>query len=127
MEMGQLKKRNQYLEKEVQTLSLAKLEERRKGVLEGITGCRQLVTPVGHHFLYILWEELIISFLKSPALLTSLAGAMVELLDEGRCFALEKLGLTDSNRIEDLDELLATFSRSAAALGLDEFLPANYP
>lgn len=33
MELEQVKKRNIYLEKEVQTLSLAKLEERRKGIL----------------------------------------------------------------------------------------------
>lgn len=51
----------------------------------------------------------------------------MDLLDEGRRFALEKLGLADSKGKEDLDELLATFSGPAAALSIDEFLPADHP
>lgn len=55
MELSQARKRIKELEMEVQALSLAKIEERRKGVLEGITGCRQqiLATPVGQQFLYV--------------------------------------------------------------------------
>lgn len=75
---------------------------------------------MGQQFLHILREELTAGFLKSPALLSSLAGVMVDLLNEGRRFSLGKLGLENSNGDSDLEELLSTFAGPAAALGIDD-------
>lgn len=129
VKLAQARKRIRELEREVLTLSLAKIEEKRKGVLEGITSCRQqiLATPVGQKFLNILQEELVARFLKSPTLLASLAGVMADLLDEGRRFLLQKHGLEDSNRKNDLDELLGAFAGPATVLGMDESLPTDHP
>lgn len=127
--MDQAKKRIIDLEREVHALSLAKIEEKCKGVLEGISGCRQeiLVTPVGQHFLHLLQEELTNGFLKSPALLSSLTGVMVDLLDEGRRFSLEKLGIEDSNGKSNLVELLGAFVGPAAPLSIDHSLSDDHP
>lgn len=69
MELNQAKKPINELEKEVPAISLAKIEEKGSGVLEGISGCHQqiLVTPMGQQFLHTMREELVAGFLKSPA------------------------------------------------------------
>lgn len=128
MELDQAKKHITELEKEVQMLSLAKIEEKWKWILDGISGCRQqiLVTPVGQQFLHILREEMVAGFLKSTTFLASLAEVMVDLPDEGRRFSLRKLGLEDSNGGNDLEELLSTFAGPVATLGIDDSLPADH-
>lgn len=82
---------------------------------------------MGQDFLHTLREELATRFLKSPDFLSSLAGVMVDLLDGGCRFSLGKLGIEDSNRNNDLEKLLGVFAGPAAALGIDDSLPANHP
>lgn len=72
-------------------------------------------------------EELIAGFHKSPTLLESLAGVMVELLDVGHRFSIQKHGLEDSDGVAELNELITSFAGLAAALRVDESLSAEHP
>lgn len=85
------------------------------------------MTHVRRQFLHVLREELVVGFLKSPALLALLAGVMMDLPDEGCRFSRRKLGLEDSNGENDIEELVSAFACPTVALGIDDSLPTDHP
>lgn len=54
-----------------------------------------LATPLGQQFLYILSEDLMADFYRSPTLLELLTRVIENILEEGRQFILAKKGLED--------------------------------
>lgn len=103
-ELSALQIQKTQMEQEVQRLSLELQGAEHKGLLEGMTGCRDqiLLTPVGQEFLHTLNEGLISDLCKTPHFLCAFGDDITSLLDAGQKFALNKLLAEDLTPDEDI-------------------------
>lgn len=126
---SQLSHQKRQGEEKVQSLTRELQEVEHKGLLAGMSGCREqiMLTPVGQQFLHVLKERLIKELCRTPHLLDTLGDAITALLEVGRKFAMAKLSAEDLNPGEDLKELVMQAPNLTKIMGIDEGISWESP